>query len=138
MTERPQAPYMVRSELPRAIEHMRGRAFAKLPEQRYQSANELLMAFKNAFSSHQRLRLPFHTIDSILQQQNKPAIQRAQRPLRAMNQLPPNPAPPKILPVLNKPDWTAPRKQTRGTRTSDHLLTDAKAFGGREEGPQSE
>jgi serine/threonine protein kinase/Flp pilus assembly protein TadD len=48
MTEWPPAPRVLRPELPKSVEDMLGRALAKQPEQRYQTANEFLMAFKSA------------------------------------------------------------------------------------------
>ncbi|MBA2681221.1 MAG: hypothetical protein H0U76_22825 [Ktedonobacteraceae bacterium] len=48
MMEWPPAPRKLRPELPQAVEDMLGRALAKQPEQRYQTAEELLAAFKNA------------------------------------------------------------------------------------------
>lgn len=48
MTEWPAAPRMLRPELPQTIENVLRKALAKQPEQRYQTANEFLSAFKNA------------------------------------------------------------------------------------------
>jgi eukaryotic-like serine/threonine-protein kinase len=48
ITEWPPAPRTLRPELPESVEDMLGRALAKRPEQRYQTASEFLVAFKNA------------------------------------------------------------------------------------------
>ena len=48
LTEWPPAPRSLRPELPRSVEDMLGKAIAKYPEQRHQTAGNLLTAFKNA------------------------------------------------------------------------------------------
>ena len=50
MMEWPPAPRSHRPELPQSVENMLEKALAKRPEQRYQTANEFLMALKNALT----------------------------------------------------------------------------------------
>lgn len=50
LTEWPPAPRVFRPELPQPVEDVVRKALEKQPEQRFQTANELLMAFKKIFT----------------------------------------------------------------------------------------
>jgi serine/threonine protein kinase len=51
ITEWPSPPRAFRSELPQEVEDVVGKALAKQPEQRYQTAGDLLAAFKKALAT---------------------------------------------------------------------------------------
>ncbi|HEY1354534.1 MAG TPA: tetratricopeptide repeat protein, partial [Ktedonobacteraceae bacterium] len=70
MMEWPPAPRELRPDLPEAVEDMLAKALAKRPEQRYQTANEFLMAFKNALKRD--LQIVVHQPPDTLGTQRKP------------------------------------------------------------------
>ncbi len=55
MIAQPPKPRSLRPELPKAAEDVLEKALAKQAEQRYQTANELLVAFKNAFAPNSHM-----------------------------------------------------------------------------------
>lgn len=66
LMERPPAPRMLRKELPQEIEEVVEKALAKQPEQRYQTANDFLSAFKKALTTPAQTQTQIDQLPTVL------------------------------------------------------------------------
>jgi len=83
LTEWPAAPRTLRPELPLGVEEVVGKALAKQPALRYQTAGELLAAFKRALAESQSSRQPSNLIfeESAVPSRQAPFIMDTQTPI---------------------------------------------------------